>query len=70
MLGGSVMISILTTSGERAYNITDFLADTEEDLKNIPKMHAGDRVYIVATGEWKILSSKKEWQPLEDDIGG
>jgi hypothetical protein len=62
------MISILETNGERAYNITEFLADSIADLENIPKVHAGDLVYIIETKEWKILSSDKMWQPLVDDI--
>lgn len=64
------MIFIWETNGERAYDITDFLADTEADLENIPKAHVGDRVYVVETGEWKILSSAKKWKPLVNEIGG
>ena len=64
------MISIWETNGERAYNVTDFLADTEADLENIPRLHMGDRVYIIETGEWKVLSSEKQWEPLNDEIGG
>ena len=64
------MISIWESNGERAYDITDFLADTEADLQNIPKSHIGDRVYIVETGEWKILGSSGEWELLMDEIGG
>jgi hypothetical protein len=64
------MISILQSNGERAYNITEFLADSTNDLDNIPREHAGDMVYIIETKEWKILDSNKIWQPLEDDMGG
>ena len=64
------MISIIDTNGERAYNITEFLADTEADLAKIPKFHPGDMVYIADTGERKILSSKGIWEPLVDEIGG
>lgn len=60
------MISILETNGQRAYNITEFLADSVKDLVNIPRMHAGDIVYIIDTKEWKILDSNKTWQPLKD----
>lgn len=62
------MISILEINGERAYNITEFLADSEKDLENIPRVHAGDMVYIIETKEWKILGSDKMWQPLRDDV--
>ena len=65
---GNIMISILETNGEQAYNITEFLADSEKDLEFIPRVHAGDRVYIIETKEWKILSSNKMWQLLTDDI--
>ena len=70
------MISILETKGERAYNITEFLADSIEDLAFIPKVHAGDIVYITDIKEWRILDSNKVWQPMKDqsfsesNIGG
>lgn len=62
------MISILETNGERAYNITEFLADSIEDLEKIPRVHAGDLVYIVETKQQMILSADKKWQPLGDKI--
>lgn len=62
------MISILETNGERAYNITEFLADSIEDLEKIPRVHAGDMVYIIETKEWMILSADKKWQLLGDKI--
>lgn len=62
------MISILETSGEKAHEITTFLLDEPDDLQQIPKKQIGDMVYIVSTGEWKILSSQNEWKLFITDF--
>ena len=62
------MISVLKTNGERAYEITTYVIDTIDDLKDVPKVHIGDNVYIISVGEWKILSSDGEWKSFISDL--
>lgn len=64
------MISLIEQNGERAYNITEFFADSIDDLPRIPKNHPGDMVYIASTGDWYVIGEDREWHLVEDEIGG
>lgn len=62
------MIRVLETSGRKAHDISEFAADTLEDLNRIPKHQTGDMVYVMGEGAWYILDSEKEWKPLAEDL--
>lgn len=61
------MISILENNGNKDLYM-EYIADSTEDLNLIPKRKAGNRVYIINTGEWYILSNHKEWQLINKTI--
>lgn len=55
---------ILMVDSHRAYGITEYMVDTQEDLDAIPKRNEGDTCYISSTGEHKILANvnnKLKW---------
>ena len=57
------MIYILANSGTKTF-YTEYIADSESDLNNIPKHQPGNRVYIANTKTWYILNNNRVWTKI------
>lgn len=61
------MISLYKQDGEILYGIKEFLLDSAEDLKNLPKnLRSGSSALIIPTGQVYFLNGAKEWVAVGD----
>lgn len=62
---GKNMINIIKQNDNIASYIVEYIADTEEDIKDLPKnSFPGSTCIVAETGNVYILNSKKEWIKL------
>ena len=61
------MYSIYANNEDIAYGINKYIADTEDDLKNIP-IHGtpGTTVFVISNSQLYMLNTKKEWKPIQN----
>lgn len=56
------MVGIMRQNGRPAYNLMEYVVDTEDDIKSLPKEVAmGSSAFVINTGEVYMLNGKKEW---------
>lgn len=56
------MVGIMKQNGRPAYNLMEYVIDTEDDIKSLPKEVAmGSTAFIIDTGDVVMLNGKKEW---------
>ena len=56
------MVGIMKQNGRPAYNLVEYVVDTEDDIKSLPKGVAmGSTAFIIGTGDVFMLNGKKEW---------
>lgn len=56
------MVGIMKQNGRPVYNLVEYVVDTEDDIKSLPKEVAmGSTVFIIDTGDVFMLNGKKEW---------
>lgn len=60
------MFSITTQGNKTMPYLTEFVADSESDLKkiDISAIAPGSTCIIIETSEVYILNNKKEWKPI------
>ena len=59
------MITLYKQDGEILYGIKEFLLDSTEDIKNLPRnIHIGSSALIISTGEKYYLNGSRQWQLL------
>lgn len=59
------MFVITRENGKEQYKLTEFTADSEEDIKNLPtNVLVGSYCIVIETSEVYMLNSKKEWKKL------
>ena len=59
------MITLYKQDGEILYGIKEFLLDSTEDIKNLPRnIHIGSSALIIPTGEKYYLNGDRQWQLL------
>lgn len=59
------MVSLIANNGEIAYGIKEWIADSVEDLKNLPIKTAapGSKCLVTEDMVFYILSNNKTWVP-------
>ena len=56
------MVGIMKQNGQLTYNLMEYVVDTEDDIKSLPKGVAmGSTAFIIDTGDVVMLNGKKEW---------
>ena len=56
------MINLLAANGETAYNVNEYVIDSPDDIKNLPKhCKMGSSALIISTGEVYIKNGLGEW---------
>lgn len=56
------MVGIMKQNGRPAYNLMEYVVDTEDDIKSLPKEVAmGSTAFVIDTGDVYMLNGKKEW---------
>ena len=59
------MITLYKQDGEILYGIKEFLLDSTEDIKDLPRnIRIGSSALIISTGEKYYLNGSKQWQLL------
>lgn len=62
------MINIIKQNDDTAAYVKEFVADTEEDIKDLPtklnEVYPGSTCIIVSTSEVYMLNNKMEWIKL------
>jgi hypothetical protein len=49
------------------YGVTEYVADTKEDVARISKCVMGSTVYVIHTKETYMIDSKGVWYPVNSD---
>jgi hypothetical protein len=56
------MVGIMKQNGQSTYNLMEYVVDTEDDIKSLPREVAmGSTAFIIKTGDVVMLNGKKEW---------
>lgn len=56
------MISIMANGEDIVQGIKQYVADTPDDIANLPtRDHAGSVCFVVSNGAIYMLNNKKEW---------
>lgn len=56
------MVGITKQNGQPTYNLMEYVVDTEDDIKSLPREVAmGSTTFVINTGEVYMLNGKKEW---------
>ena len=58
------MITLYRQDGEILYGVKDYVLDTEEDVKKLPKdkdIRVGSSAFVITTGNRYFLNSSREW---------
>ena len=62
------MINVIKQNDNVSTYITEFVADTEDDIKDLPtdpsEVYPGSTCIVVATASVYMLNNKKEWIKL------
>ena len=59
------MINLYKQEGETLYGIKEFIIDSLEDIKNLPKnVRVGSMAIIIPTGQVYIFNGEKKWTPI------
>ena len=62
------MINVIKQNDNVSTYITEFVADTEDDIKDLPtspnEVYPGSTCIVVATANVYMLNNKKEWIKL------
>ena len=62
------MINIIKQNDNISTYVTEFVADTEDDIKNLPtsitEVYPGSTCIVVATSNVYMLNNKMEWIKL------
>ena len=54
------MVGIMKQNGQLTYNLMEYVVDTEDDIKSLPKGVAmGSTAFIIDTGDVYMLNGKK-----------
>ena len=56
------MVNIMSVNGTSQYDVYEFVCDTPDDLKQLPKgCGAGSIALIISTGSVYVLNGSREW---------
>lgn len=59
------MINLYKQDGETLYGIKEFIVDSLEDIKELPKNgRVGSIALIISTGQVYIFNGEKKWTPI------
>lgn len=59
------MVNLYKQDGETLYGIKEFIIDSLEDIKGLPKnVSVGSMALVIPTGEVYIFNGEKEWTPI------
>lgn len=59
------MYSIIKENNRSQYNLAEFVADTENDVKDLPiDVCPGSTCIVIGTGDVWMLTHNKEWKKI------
>lgn len=59
------MFSIIKENDETKYTLTEYIADTESDIANLPiTCLPGSTCIVIETSEVYMLNNQKQWKKL------
>lgn len=59
------MVSIIKQNNETQYALTEYIADTESDVANLPiTCLPGSTCIVIETSEVYMMNSQKQWKKL------
>jgi hypothetical protein len=59
------MFKAIKESGKEKYNVTEFVCDTIEDIKDLPTtVEVGSTAIVIKDTRIFMLNNKKEWEEL------
>lgn len=57
------MITLIKENNRQKYNIKEFVLDNEEEVLNLPiDVEVGSLAYVINSGNFYMINSKKEWK--------
>lgn len=65
------MVNLYKQDGETLYGIKEFIVDSLEDIKELPKnVRVGSMALVIPTGGIYVFNGKKEWTPIGNSSAG
>lgn len=65
------MVNLTTENGVQKYGVIHLVADTPNDLSNLPTTAAiGSTCFVISTSKTYMLNSSKEWIEVQLSSGG
>ena len=56
------MVGIMKNGGRVTYDLNEYVVDSEDDVKLLPREVAmGSTAFVINTGDVYMLNGKKEW---------
>lgn len=55
------MHKLIAHDGNTAYGQKEFVCDTPDDIKNLPRCDMGSTCIVISTGEVYMINSQREW---------